>query len=110
MSFSPDGKMLVAQGGAPEWNLVLWLWEKSKVASSVKSTNQQGAPLHGVSRAREQQSGPTVAPLDWLVWLGSLLVACASSSMLLSVVPTLSAWMLLILHTRCDAWSPSACW
>lgn len=51
LSFSPDGKMLVAQGGAPEWNLVLWVWEKSKVAAAMKTTNQQGAPLYSVSAA-----------------------------------------------------------
>lgn len=46
LAFSPDGKVLAAQGGAPEWNLVLWIWEKSKVASMVKSTNQQSSPVH----------------------------------------------------------------
>lgn len=49
MSFSADGKMLLAQGGAPEWNLVLWVWEKGKVISTVKSTNQQNAPIYSVS-------------------------------------------------------------
>jgi len=46
LSFSPDGKLLIAQGGAPEWNLVLWVWEKSKVASVVKSSNQTGSPIY----------------------------------------------------------------
>lgn len=45
LSFSPDGKMLLAQGGAPDWSLLLWTWEKSKVASSVRSTNLQGSPI-----------------------------------------------------------------
>lgn len=45
LSFSPDGKLLLAQGGAPDWNLLLWTWEKSKVASSVRSTNLQGSPV-----------------------------------------------------------------
>jgi hypothetical protein len=48
MAFSPDGKTLAAQAGAPEWNLLLWSWEKTKVASMTKSTNQQGMPLHQV--------------------------------------------------------------
>jgi len=50
MAFSPDGKLLIAQGGAPEWNLVLWVWEKSKVACIVPSraANQQSAPVHQV--------------------------------------------------------------
>eukprot|EP00198_Chlamydomonas_reinhardtii_P011942 XP_001701279.1 flagellar associated protein [Chlamydomonas reinhardtii] len=47
LSFSGDGKTLIAQGGAPEWNLVLWVWEKSKVGSVVKTTNQQGVPMFG---------------------------------------------------------------
>jgi hypothetical protein len=45
LSFSPDGKMLLAQGGAPDWSLLLWTWEKSKIASSVRSTNLQGSPV-----------------------------------------------------------------
>lgn len=45
LSFSPDGKLLLAQGGAPDWSLVLWTWEKSKVACSVRSTNLQGSPV-----------------------------------------------------------------
>lgn len=49
LSFSPDGKMLIAQGGAPEWNLVLWIWEKSKVQATVKTTNQQGSPIYSVA-------------------------------------------------------------
>uniref|UniRef100_A0A061RT72 Wd repeat-containing protein 65-like n=2 Tax=Tetraselmis sp. GSL018 TaxID=582737 RepID=A0A061RT72_9CHLO len=46
LSFSPDSKLLVAQGGAPEWNLVLWIWEKSKVASSFKTTNPTNSPVY----------------------------------------------------------------
>ena len=33
LAFSPDNKMLLAQGGAPEWNMTIWLWEKSKLVS-----------------------------------------------------------------------------
>lgn len=49
MAFSPDGRLLAAQGGAPEWNLVLWVWEKSKVVTSVKTTNAAGNPVYQVS-------------------------------------------------------------
>mmetsp|Transcript_22834 Transcript_22834/g.63112 ORF Transcript_22834/g.63112 Transcript_22834/m.63112 type:complete len:1547 (+) Transcript_22834:150-4790(+) len=45
LSFSADGKLLLAQGGGPEWNMVLWVWEKSKIAGTVKTTNQQGLPV-----------------------------------------------------------------
>ena len=50
MSFSPDGKLLIAQGGAPEWNIVLWIWEKSKagVILPARASNQQSAPIHQV--------------------------------------------------------------
>lgn len=51
LSFSPDSKLLVAQGGAPEWNLVLWIWEKSKVASTFKTTNPTSSSVHQVCGA-----------------------------------------------------------
>ena len=50
MAFSPDGRLLAAQGGAPEWNLVLWVWEKSKVVTSVVTTNAAGNPVYQVSQ------------------------------------------------------------
>ena len=40
LCFSPDGKMLAAQGGGPEWNLTVWIWEKSKVVATTKATSQ----------------------------------------------------------------------
>mmetsp|Transcript_36831 Transcript_36831/g.108610 ORF Transcript_36831/g.108610 Transcript_36831/m.108610 type:complete len:1386 (-) Transcript_36831:299-4456(-) len=46
LSFSADGKMLLALGGAPDYNLVLWVWEKSKAAAVTKATNQQQAAVH----------------------------------------------------------------
>ena len=35
LAFSPDNKMLLAQGGAPEWNMTIWMWEKSKIVSRI---------------------------------------------------------------------------
>jgi cilia- and flagella-associated protein 57 len=49
LDFSPDGKVLVAQGGAPDWNLIVWVWEKSKVVASTRTTNQNSNPVHQVS-------------------------------------------------------------
>ena len=45
MIFSQDSKLLAAQGGAPDWSLVLWQWEKSKVLASVRTSNPLGAPM-----------------------------------------------------------------
>lgn len=46
LSFSADGKLIIAQGGPPEWNLILWVWEKGKQSASIKpSTNQQPFPI-----------------------------------------------------------------
>lgn len=36
LSFSPDEKFLLAQGGAPEWNAVLFLWEKGRVMTTMR--------------------------------------------------------------------------
>jgi WD40 repeat protein len=30
LAFSPDSKYLVTLGGAPDWNLLYWTWEKSR--------------------------------------------------------------------------------
>ncbi len=42
MAFSADGRLLVAQGGAPDWTLCLWAWEKSKLVASVRTVTQPG--------------------------------------------------------------------
>lgn len=46
LAFSPDNRLLAAQGGAPEWNLVIWNWEKAKVAGMLRTCNATGAPVH----------------------------------------------------------------
>ena len=37
LAFSPDSKYLITQGGQPEWILVYWGWEKSKLMASFKT-------------------------------------------------------------------------
>lgn len=49
LSFSADGKTIVAQAGAPEWYLLVWSWEKAKVIATTKTSNQQSAPIYQVS-------------------------------------------------------------
>ena len=39
LAFSPDSKYLVAQGGKPDWTLLYWTWEKSKVMAVTKTSN-----------------------------------------------------------------------
>ncbi len=51
IAFSSDSKILAAQGGAPEWNLVIWSWEKSKVLASVKTGNALGSPVNQVCKS-----------------------------------------------------------
>lgn len=48
MAFSPDSKYLIGQSGAPEWVLILWLWEKHKVLATVKTSNSNN-PVNQVS-------------------------------------------------------------
>lgn len=48
IAFTADSKILAAQGGAPEWSLVMWAWEKSKVLASVKTSNTSGWPINQV--------------------------------------------------------------
>lgn len=44
LAFSPDSKYLVAQGGKPDWTLLYWTWEKSKVLAMTKTSNPQNNP------------------------------------------------------------------
>ena len=43
LSFSADSKGVLTQGGAPDWSLAYWLWEKAKVGAVSKSSNAQNA-------------------------------------------------------------------
>lgn len=42
IGFSADSSFVAAQGGAPEWNLTVWQWEKSKLAGIAKGVTQVG--------------------------------------------------------------------
>jgi len=46
VAFSGDSKYCVTQGGAPDWVLSLWLWEKTKLLASVKASTPQGNVVH----------------------------------------------------------------
>ena len=56
LCFSPDGKMLAAHGGAPEWNLTVWIWEKSKMVASVKTNNQQNTSIYQCQFCPQEQT------------------------------------------------------
>ena len=45
MHFSPDSRLLLSQGAAPEWMLSLWIWEKGKLGSSLRTGAASGAVL-----------------------------------------------------------------
>ena len=46
VAFSNDGKLLLTQGGAPNWQLTLWSWEKAKVIASVRTTTESTARVN----------------------------------------------------------------
>ena len=37
-----DSKSLLSLGGAPDWCMILWHWEKGRAISSVRVSNAQG--------------------------------------------------------------------
>lgn len=49
LAFSPDSKYLIAQGGRPDWTLVYWTWEKSKVMAVTKTSNPANNDIHQIS-------------------------------------------------------------
>lgn len=53
VEFSLDRKYLMSQGGAPDYNLSLWLWEKLKLVASIKMSASSGwSNGHTVQTAR----------------------------------------------------------
>lgn len=46
LAFSPDSKYILAQGGAPDWTLINWLWGKSKPVQTC-SLVEYMQPGHG---------------------------------------------------------------
>ena len=47
ISFSSDSRVLVAQGGAPDWTIVIWSWEKSKQLGFLKmAANPSNTCVH----------------------------------------------------------------
>ncbi|KAL3868099.1 hypothetical protein ACJMK2_040935 [Sinanodonta woodiana] len=49
LAFSPDSKYLVAQGGKPDYTLLYWTWEKSKVMATTKTSNTLSSPVYQVT-------------------------------------------------------------
>ena len=45
LAFSPDSKGLITHGGAPDWTLVYWMWEKAKVGAVAKTSNPQNSAI-----------------------------------------------------------------
>jgi WD40 repeat protein len=41
LQFSGDGRHLATQGGAPQWNLLYWNWERSKPLAQTQVTREQ---------------------------------------------------------------------
>jgi hypothetical protein len=57
LCFSPDGRLIAAQSGAPEWMLVVWVWEKAKLITAVKATNQVPADRQRDRALASRQAG-----------------------------------------------------
>jgi cilia- and flagella-associated protein 57 len=51
VAFSQDAKFLVALGGAPDFTLVVWIWEKAKYVASVKLQPPPNVAIYACSFA-----------------------------------------------------------
>eukprot|EP01135_Chromosphaera_perkinsii_P003926 Nk52_evm27s262 gene=Nk52_evmTU27s262 len=49
MAFSQDSKYLITQGGAPDWTLLYWTWEKSKAMAHCCSAVNMEKGVHNVA-------------------------------------------------------------
>eukprot|EP01059_Diplonema_ambulator_P004009 TRINITY_DN13707_c0_g1_i1.p1 TRINITY_DN13707_c0_g1~~TRINITY_DN13707_c0_g1_i1.p1 ORF type:complete len:1204 (+),score=482.85 TRINITY_DN13707_c0_g1_i1:137-3748(+) len=63
MAFAADGKSLITQGGAPEWTLVYWTWDRSKAVAWTCSAIDKIAAAqdkHHISRVSICPKDPTL--------------------------------------------------
>ena len=58
LAFSPDSKGLLTHGGAPDWTLVYWVWEKAKVGAVSKSSGAAGSREAAVLLCRSTAPPP----------------------------------------------------
>mmetsp|Transcript_31356 Transcript_31356/g.74513 ORF Transcript_31356/g.74513 Transcript_31356/m.74513 type:complete len:1197 (-) Transcript_31356:67-3657(-) len=49
LAFSPDSKLLMAQGGAPDWCLTVWTWDKAKFVATAKTSVTPNALVYQCS-------------------------------------------------------------
>lgn len=49
LAFSADGKVLLSQGGGPDWALISWQWEKGKPLQTARVSTQSSSQIHQVS-------------------------------------------------------------
>ena len=49
VAFSPDSKLLMAQGGAPDWTLTIWTWEKAKFMAAIKTAATPNSVIYQCS-------------------------------------------------------------
>lgn len=49
VQFSPDGKFLLTLGGAPDWCLINWHWEKSRIVQIAQAVSTPSSPLYTAS-------------------------------------------------------------
>ncbi|KAI9208884.1 WD40-repeat-containing domain protein, partial [Polychytrium aggregatum] len=49
IAFSHDGKNIIGQSGAPDWNLYYWGYEKPKLYATIRSTSNANAEIHQMS-------------------------------------------------------------
>ena len=72
LAFSPDSKYLVAQGGRPDWTLLYWTWEKSRVMATTKTANPQNpqGDVYQVSAGHSRSSFFfCIPPVTGSVWV-----------------------------------------
>ena len=48
VAFSPDSKYLLAQAGRPDWQLIYWNWEKSKIMAKITASQNPANAIHQV--------------------------------------------------------------
>lgn len=100
LAFSEDGKLLAAQGGAPDWALLLWGWDRSKLLCVARPSGPGAGPRAVVQLLVHSRACCVCSTACVFVWCGERWGAWWCSCWCTCVDMLHSAWICYILSNH----------